>query len=205
MESPGKFIEDEELRETMKDSGLGTPATRAEIIEKLLYTNYIERHGKELIPTSKGIQLIKLVPASLKSPELTAQWEKKLSDIARGKGDKSVFLNGIRQNTIELVDSVKSDESVYKPDNISRTKCPGCGKLMLLVNSKHGKMLVCPDRECGHRQPEKQDDDLFKKGKAASRMNQQLISRYSDKQEISQSMGELFRAALAKKNSEDKN
>ncbi|MEN6461872.1 MAG: DNA topoisomerase III [Syntrophomonas sp.] len=204
MESPGKFIEDEELRETMKDSGLGTPATRAEIIEKLLYTNYIERHGKELIPTSKGMQLIKLVPASLKSPELTAQWEKKLADIARGKSDKSVFLNGIRQNTVELVASVKSDESIYKPDNVSRTKCPSCGKLLLLINGKHGKMLVCPDRECGHRQPEKQDDDLFRKGKNTSRMNQKLISQYSDKGEISQSMGDLFRAALAKKNSKEK-
>jgi DNA topoisomerase-3 len=204
MESPGKFIEDEELRETMKDSGLGTPATRAEIIEKLLYTNYIERHGKELIPTSKGMQLIKLVPPSLKTPELTALWEKKLSDIARGKGDKSVFINGIRKNTVELVNNVKSDESIYKPDNVSRTKCPSCGKLMLLVNGKRGKMLVCPDRECGHRQPEKQDDDIFKKGKAAGRMNQQLISRYSDKGEINQSLGDLFKEALAKKNSKEK-
>ncbi|HEX3010942.1 MAG TPA: hypothetical protein VHQ70_02740 [Syntrophomonadaceae bacterium] len=71
---------------------------------------------------------------------------------------------------------------------------------MLLINSKHGKMLVCPDRECGHRQPEKQDDDLFKKGKAAGRMNQQLIARYSDKGEINQSLGDLFKEALAKKN-----
>lgn len=88
MEYPGKFLEDEELRETMKDSGLGTPATRAEIIEKLLKTSYIERHGRELVPTSKGIQLISLVDPALKTPELTAQWEQKLSDVARGKGSK---------------------------------------------------------------------------------------------------------------------
>ncbi|MGI5921869.1 MAG: DNA topoisomerase III [Syntrophomonadaceae bacterium] len=204
MESPGKFIADEELRETMKDAGLGTPATRAEIIEKLLYFNYIERHGKELIPTPKGMQLIKLVPASLKTPELTAQWEKKLADIARGKGDKNTFLSGIRENTVELVESVKTDQSIYKPDNISRTKCPSCGKLMLIVNSKRGKMLVCPDRECGHRQPEKEDDDLFKKSKTTSRMNQKLIARYSDKEEISQSLGDLLKQALAKKDSADK-
>ena len=202
MESPGKFIEDEELREAMKDAGLGTPATRAEIIEKLLYTNYIERHGKELIPTSKGTQLIKLVPASLKTPELTAEWEKRLNAMARGKGNKSVFMKGIRENTVEMIQNVKNDESLYKPDNVSRVKCPSCGKLMLIVNSKKGPLLVCPDRSCGHRQPQKQDDnDVFKKSKNTSRINQQLISRYSDKKEISQNMGDLLREALAKKNS----
>lgn len=202
MESPGKFIEDEELREAMKDAGLGTPATRAEIIEKLLYTNYIERHGKELIPTSKGTQLIKLVPASLKTPELTAEWEKRLNAMARGKGNKSAFMKGIRANTVEMIQNVKNDESIYKPDNVSRVKCPSCGKLMLIINSKKGPLLVCPDRSCGHRQPQKQDDnDVFKKSKNTSRINQQLISRYSDKKEISQNMGDLLREALAKKNS----
>lgn len=198
MESPGKFIEDEELRETMKGSGLGTPATRAEIIEKLLYTNYIERNGKELTPTSKGIQLINLVSPDLRSPELTAQWEQSLTDIARGKGSKAKFIRGIREKTVELVRSVMVDTTVYKADNISRTKCPLCGKYMLLVKGKRGKMLVCQDRNCGHRQPEKEDNFGFAGSKRASRVNQRLIAQYSDQESIGTSLGDLLKHALTK-------
>lgn len=199
MENPGKFIADEELRESVKQSGLGTPATRAEIIEKLLYTNYIERQGKELVPTSKGIQLIKLVAPALKSPELTAQWEQNLANIAQGKGRKADFMSGIRQNAVELVKSVIADTTEYKPDNISKTKCPACSKFMLLVNGKRGKMLVCPDRACGHRQPEKQADSGFtRNSKHASRVNQKLIAQYSDQGSIGNNLGDLLKAALAK-------
>lgn len=200
MESPGKFIEDEELRETMKGSGLGTPATRADIIEKLLYNNYIERQGKELTPTSKGAQLIELVAPALKTPELTARWEQRLSNIARGKGSKTEFMADIRQNAVELVKSVITDTAIYKADNISKTKCPVCGKFMLLVNGKRGKMLICQDRTCGHRQPEKQNDFGFKSSKKASRINQKMISQYSDQGSIGQSLGDLLKAALAKEN-----
>jgi DNA topoisomerase-3 len=201
MESPGKFIEDEELREAVKGSGLGTPATRAEIIEKLLYTSYIERHGKELVPTSKGMQLIKLVAPDLRSPELTAKWEQHLSDIARGKGKKETFISGIRKNTRELVQNIIADnETVYKADNISKTKCPLCGKFMLVVNGKRGKMLACPDRKCGHRQPEKQGEfGDFKSSRKASAINQKLISRYSDKDSIGSNLGDMLKTALAKK------
>lgn len=198
MESPGKFIEDEELRESMKGSGLGTPATRAEIIEKLLHTSYIERQGKELVPTSKGMQLIKLVAPALKSPELTAQWEQHLSNIARGKGSKTNFMADIRQNAMELVKSVIADNAVYKADNISKTKCPACGKYMLLVNGKRGKMLACQDRACGHKQPEKQDDFGYKSSKNASRVNQKLIAQYSDQGSIGHSLGDLLKAAMTR-------
>jgi DNA topoisomerase-3 len=205
MESPGKFIEDEELRETMKGYGLGTPATRAEIIEKLLYNNYIERQGKELVPTSKGMQLIKLVAPALKTPELTAQWEQRLANIARGKGSKTDFMAGIRQNAVELVKSVIADTAVYKADNISKTKCPACGKFMLLVNGKRGKMLICQDRTCGHRQPEKQDEFGYKSSKNASRVNQKLIARYGDQESIGNNLGDLLKAALAKENTTGEN
>lgn len=199
MESPGKFIEDEELRESMKGSGLGTPATRADIIEKLLYNNYVERQGKEMVPTSKGVQLVHLVAPALKTPELTAQWEQRLANIAKGRDSKADFLAGIRQNTLELVKSVIADNAVYKADNVSRTKCPLCGKLMLLVKGKRGRMLVCPDRTCGYRQPEKQDDfSIFKSSKNASRVNQKLIAQYSDQGSIGQNVGELLKAALMK-------
>ncbi len=197
MENPGKFIEDEELRESMKGSGLGTPATRAEIIEKLVYTNYIERNGKELAPTSKGIQLINLVSPELRSPELTAQWEQTLTNIAKGKGGKVKFIEGIRTHTRALVQGVITDTAVYKADNVSKTKCPSCGKYMLLVKGKRGKILVCEDRSCGYRQPEKQELG-FTSSKRASQVNQKLIAKYSDQGSISSNFGEMLRAALAK-------
>lgn len=198
MENPGKFIADEELRETMKGSSLGTPATRADIIEKLLHTNYIERQGKELAPTSKGIQLINLVSPELRSPELTAQWEQNLSEIAKGKADKTSFMAGIRRNTSDLVHGIEADTATYKADNITKSKCPMCGKYMLLVNGKRGKTLVCQDRVCGFRQPEKQDSIGFTSSKKASRMNQQLIEQYGSAGEIGNNLGELLKAALAK-------
>jgi len=198
MESPGKFIEDEELRETMKGSGLGTPATRADIIEKLLYTNYIERSGKELVPTSKGFQLINLVAPELKSPELTAQWEQSLTNIARGKGSRVKFISDIKNNTMDLVRSVAADTSVYKADNVSRTKCPLCGKYMLLVKGKRGKTLVCQDRNCGHRQPENENRQGFASSRKASQANQRLITQYSDQGSIGSSLGDLLKEALAR-------
>ena len=158
MENPGKLIEDEELRDAVKQGGLGTPATRAEIIEKLLDHFYVERNGKELVPTSKGIQLVDLVAPALKTPELTARWEQSLAGIAKGKENKTKFLTDIRQHAEELVKGVRLDSTtVYHPDNVSKTRCPACGKFMLLVSGKRGKMLVCPDRECGHRQPVDED------------------------------------------------
>jgi len=154
MESPGKFVEDEELREALKQGGLGTPATRAEIIEKLIHADYVERRGKELVPTGKGIQLINLVSSDLRSPELTAKWEQTLSEIARGKASRTKFMEGIREYTVKLVKEVAASEIKFKADNISRVKCPKCGQYLLTVKGKKGKMLVCPDRECGHRESE---------------------------------------------------
>jgi DNA topoisomerase-3 len=200
MENPGKFIEDEELRETMKGSGLGTPATRAEIIEKLLHTSYIERSGKELVPTSKGRQLISLVAPELRSPELTAHWEQALTDIAKGNGSKTEFIKEIRTQADELVHSIASDSATYHADNMTKTRCPVCKKYMLLVNGKRGKMLVCQDRACGHRQPEKERDTGFTSSKRASQVNQKLIAQYSDHQNIGSNLGDLLKEALNKQN-----
>ncbi|NLB52014.1 MAG: DNA topoisomerase III [Syntrophomonadaceae bacterium] len=203
MESPGKYIEDEELRETIKGRGLGTPATRAEIIEKLINSFYVERRGKSLVPTDKGIQLIALAPDSLRSPEMTAEWEQRLNDIAVGKGNRSEFIRGIRESAVEMVQKVIADDATFKATNVSRSKCPSCGKNMLLVNGKKGKMLICPDRSCGHRQPEKpQNTDIFSRGKGSSRYDQKLIARYSDKEEIGTNLGDLLKEAMAKKEKE---
>ena len=200
MESPGKYIEDEELREVMKGSGLGTPATRAEIIEKLFNTFYIERQGKEIIPTTKGIQLIELAPPALRSPELTALWEQHLTDISRGKSSKGKMIASIRDDASGMVKAVVQSSNEYKPTNVSKSKCPSCGKNMLLVNTRQGKMLVCPDRSCGHRQPEKQPDtNVFSKNKNSDRVNPRLMARYSDKKDLGQSLGDKLKEALQNK------
>jgi DNA topoisomerase III len=152
MEHPGKFIENDALREAMdKTSGLGTPATRADIIEKLFNSFYAERKGKEIFPTSKGIQLVDLVPIDLKSPELTAKWEQKLTLIKNGKVNPTEFINEMKSYATKVVSNVIASTAAYKHDNMTREKCPECGKYLLDVAGKKGKMLVCADRECGYR------------------------------------------------------
>lgn len=151
MEHPGKFVENKALREALEStSGLGTPATRADIIEKLFNTFYVERKGKEIFPTSKGIQLIGIVPSDLKSPELTGKWEQQLALISKGKTNSSAFVAEMRNYATKLVKDVISSNEIFKHDNVTREKCE-CGKYLLEVNGKKGKMLVCPDRECGFR------------------------------------------------------
>jgi DNA topoisomerase-3 len=152
MEHPGKFLNDQRLREVLAHTqGLGTPATRADIIEKLYNSFYMERQGKEIVPTSKGIQLIGLVPPELKSPELTAQWEEQLNQISKG-ADRQAFIKGIRSYAAGLVAAVAGSNQTYKHDNLTRTKCPECGKYLLQVKGKKGEMYICQDRTCGYRQ-----------------------------------------------------
>ncbi len=200
MENPGKFIDDKKLRESLTGSGLGTPATRAEIIEKLISSFYVERNGKQLVPTSKARQLIELAPEELRSPVLTAQWEEELNHIARGKGSRKAFIESIRRGTRDMVGDIQQASLEYQPDNVTKSKCPVCGKNMLLVQGKKGKMLVCPDRTCGHRQPEKADnDDIFKKSRHSDRINKKLIKQYSDNEQIGTSLGDKLKAAMQEK------
>ena len=153
MEHPGSQVEDRDLSRTLEETGgLGTPATRADIIEKLLSAFYVERSGKSLVPTAKGIQVVGLAPEELRSPELTARWERRLGNIAAGKEKPAAFIQEMRGYAARLVDRVKASEGQYTPDNVSRERCPDCGKLLLEVKGKKGgKMLVCPDRSCGYR------------------------------------------------------
>lgn len=152
MENPASQVEDGRLRDALKSAGgLGTPATRADIIEKLFNSFYIERRGREIFPTSKGSQLIGIVPSDLKSAELTAKWEQQLSLIAEGKANDRKFIEEMRGYASSLVQAVKSSTAEYKHDNMTREPCPQCGKYLLEVNGKKGKMLVCQDRDCGYR------------------------------------------------------
>ncbi len=152
MENPTGQVDDGSLKDALKTAGgLGTPATRADIIEKLFDSFCVERRGREIFPTSKGKQLIEIVPADLKSAELTARWEQRLSLIAKGSADSRKFIEEMRTYASSLVSSVKSSDAKYKHDNMTREPCPECGKYLLEVNGKKGKMLVCQDRECGYR------------------------------------------------------
>ncbi|MED3482405.1 DNA topoisomerase III [Bacillus toyonensis] len=154
MENPTKYMDtqNKQLADTLKSTGgLGTVATRADIIDKLFNSFLLEKRGKDIHITSKGRQLLDLVPEELKSPTLTGKWEQKLEAIAKGKLKKEVFISEMKNYTKEIVSEIKSSDKKYKHDNISTKSCPDCGKPMLEVNGKKGKMLVCQDRECGHR------------------------------------------------------
>ena len=154
MESPGKYMETKNraLAETLeKTGGLGTVATRADIIEKLFDNFMIEKKGKDIFSTSKGRQLLELVPKELKSPELTGNWEQQLQGISTGKLNKNAFLKGIRDYTRQIITEIKNSTATFRHDNLSTTKCPECDMFMLQVAGKKGEMLVCQDRECNAR------------------------------------------------------
>ncbi len=148
---PPKRYTEAALLSRMEKHGLGTPATRADIIEKLVSSDTIERKGNSLHPTGKGTQLIELVSPQLRTPELTARWEAELERIARGQGKPEPFLQGIREMAASLVSGVKASEVEYKPHNLSHSHCPDCGARMLEKKSKRGKFLICPSEDCGYR------------------------------------------------------
>lgn len=155
MENPVKYMEakDKQAVKTLGETGgLGTVATRADIIDKLFKSYLMELRGKEIFITSKGKQLLELVPEDLKKPELTADWEMKLSDISKGRLESSSFLKEIKGYTVEMIDEIKGGQGTFRHDNLTNKKCPDCGKPMLAVNGKHARMLVCQDRECGHKE-----------------------------------------------------
>ncbi len=155
MENPVRYMtsKDASAAKTLGETGgLGTVATRADIIEKLFHTFLMEKRGNEIYITSKARQLLELVPEDLKKPELTADWEKKLQDISKGKTRQETFLKDIREYACEIVDEIKTGDGTFRHDNITNKVCPQCGKRLLSVNGKNSKMLVCQDRECGYRE-----------------------------------------------------
>lgn len=154
MENPAKYMEsnNKELSKTLGETGgLGTVATRADIIDKLFNSYMIEKKGNDIYTTAKGKQVLNLAPKELKSPELTARWELQLSNIAKGTLDRQKFMSGIREYTKDIVKEISQSTAQYRHENITGTKCPECGKNMLEVSGKKGKMLVCQDRECGYK------------------------------------------------------
>ncbi len=145
METAGKLIDDEELREAMKDSGLGTPATRAETIETLIRREYVERVGKDIQATPKGIQVITMLEEhKLTSPELTGDWEHKLSDIEHGKGDRSAFMDGIAEFAKETVERIAAlDKEKLRPERVELGPCPRCGAETGEIIRENSKAYGC--------------------------------------------------------------
>ena len=148
METAGKEIEDAELREAMKDSGIGTPATRASIIERLVDVGYIEREGRALVATEKGIQVIRLLNGHpLTSPELTGNWEKRLGLIEHGEDTRPAFMHDIATFTTETVQELDKLKGV----RIERAKlgpCPVCGR-EITENRKGYSCWSRDDPGCG--------------------------------------------------------
>jgi DNA topoisomerase III len=148
MEAAGKLVEDEELRDAMKEKGLGTPATRAAIIETLISAHYLVRHGKELQPTPKAIQTITLLKNAvpeLTSPELTGEWEFRLREIEHRKLTRDAFMRDIRDLTNDIVGKAKHfhpDE--HMPDSEPFGQCPKCGSPIV----ERFKSFACTNEDC---------------------------------------------------------
>src|SRR6266542_543740 len=148
MEAAGKLVEDEELRDAMKQKGLGTPATRATIIETLISAHYLIRHGKELQPTPKAIQTITLLKNAvpeLTSPELTGEWEFRLREIEHRKLTRDAFMRDIRELTNDIVGKAKHfhpDE--HMPNSEPFGQCPKCGSPVV----ERFKSFTCTNEEC---------------------------------------------------------
>ena len=150
MEHAGRVIEDEALREQMKSCSLGTPATRAAIIERLIDVGYARRKGRQILATEKGVRLIGAVPPEIASPETTGRWEQALENIAQGGGDCDRFMAGIRRLAAFLTDyaaksapeaAFEKEERRGKGRRRAAAKslgvpCPVCGKGQVVENAK---------------------------------------------------------------------
>ena len=141
MEGAGKMVEEEELREAMKDSGLGTPATRAAIIERLKQVEYIGVEGKSLYPTAKGEQLIGLITLpALVSPELTGEWERRLAEMELGREDSRAFMEDVAEMVRALVVEVAASEvkEIVRPVQEPLGECPQCGGAVIEGKRAYG-------------------------------------------------------------------
>ncbi|MDA3845873.1 MAG: DNA topoisomerase III [Vallitaleaceae bacterium] len=149
--APPNYLSEADLLYLMEESGLGTVATRADIIEKIVANHYVDKISNHLRTTKTGRQLLKIVPEDIKSKELTSKWEEDLELIAKGKKSEVTFINEMIEFTKKIIKDIKLDETEFKHENVSTESCPDCGKKLLVVNNKYGKKLSCPDRSCGYR------------------------------------------------------
>ena len=154
MEHAGRFVDDQELKSNL-GNGLGTPATRADMIEKLIQNRYIERDGKYLVPTAKGREVVRLAPEVLRSPELTGVWEGRLERISRGKEDPELFIKDIKQMAAALVGEVERSTLHFAPDFKDGKKCPFCGGAMMRAQDADGSVhFICQSLSCQYEERE---------------------------------------------------
>lgn len=149
--SPPKPLTEGTLLGLMEKHSLGTPATRAEIIEKLIKSELMERTASGLQVSQKGKQLLELVNPSLVTPELTEKWERDLEAIAKGRKSANTFIKEIEQETKRLVTEVKKSEQKYQNFSVTSKKCPDCGQNLREKNTRDGKIYVCTNQECSYR------------------------------------------------------
>ncbi|MDT2772948.1 DNA topoisomerase III [Enterococcus durans] len=151
LSAPPKPLTEASLLGQMEKYSLGTPATRAEIIEKLIKSELMERTPQGLQVSPKGKQLLELVNPSLVSPELTESWEKDLEAIAAGKKQAEHFLKEIEKETKRLVQEIKTSKQTYQDFSITQKKCPECGSNLREKNTRDGKIYVCTNQDCDYR------------------------------------------------------
>src|SRR5699024_12747225 len=136
MEEPTAYSDQEHkkrVRTLQQDCVIGIVATRANINDKLINGQYMDIRGKHVFLTQPGRQLLDLAPEDLRSPALTAEWEQKLTQIERGKLNKNAFINDIKGYTKNIIHEIKNAEATFKHDNLTGSKCPQCGGLMLEI------------------------------------------------------------------------
>ena len=154
MEHAGRFVENDELKANL-GNGLGTPATRADMIEKLIQNRYVERDGKYFVPTAKGREVVRLAPEVLRSPELTGVWEGRLEKIAKGKEDPALFIKDIKKMAAELVTEVEKSDKVFAPVFKDSKKCPFCGSEMMKASDPDGSVhYICQRLSCQYEEKE---------------------------------------------------
>lgn len=192
MENPSKYLIEKELKDAIKSGGLGTPATRADIIDKLVKKYYIERKGNSLSPTSKAEELLKLVPRQFKHPDLTGKWEQQLSEISQGNESAENFMNSIKENIKSLVNQVKSSQMKFKPHNLTEQICPQCGEYLLAVKKRGRNILSCSNRHCRYESTGTNNNHLQAPGRR--RKKSQAVQKYGKNKgfESSDTLGDLF-------------
>lgn len=166
--APPKPLTEASLLGAMEKFSLGTPATRAEIIEKLIKSELMERTANGLQVTPKGKQLLELVNPSLVTPDLTAKWELELEKIAQGKASEKQFILNIEKDTKRLVNEIKESKSNYQDFSITQKKCPECGANLREKNSRDGKMYVCTNTDCSYRRRKDRSHAIRKAEKAGN-------------------------------------
>ncbi len=180
MEDPSKFLRNSELKENIRKAGLGTPATRADIIEKLISNHYLDRKNKILSVTPAGEEVLLLAPDELKSPELTARWEQRLENIAEGREKAGAFSAEIREQTKKMVSEVISSGKTLKPAAAGGPPCPLCGRPMMSSHDKKGREIkVCRSLTCGYEEEPENRGGMSKPSKREKAVARNLMKKYS--------------------------